>query len=666
MVFTRWTRRSDSVFLSLGRSIKISALTAGYFLLNAFTTNAQTDTIKIQEVTISAYKTPVNFADAARIISLLSAGEIEDAPLTSINDALKSAMNVDVRERGVYGVQSDLNIRGGSFDQNVVLINGVRMSDPQTGHFQMNLPIDLIDIERIEMLHGASSSLYGNNAFSGAINIITGNDDRSGVKVGLLAGEHELFGGNIALNLSTKKIKNYLSVAKKVSAGYTQNTDFDILNLFYKGKLITDAGALQLQAGYLDKSFGANNFYTPVYPNQYEENKTWMANLKFFTNGNFKISPSIYFRRNFDRFELFRNNPPAWYSNHNYHTTDVYGAEIGTQFNTGSGQMALGADWNTESILSNKLGEVLDNEQAIKGVEGVSYTNGKTRQNFTAFFEQRFRFNNLQISTSLSANFNSMFDWNFYPGIDLSLNINPNFKLIASASRSGRIPTYTDLYYVGPTNIGNPDLKTETANTFEFGSKYITKTLIIQSAIFFRQGNNIIDWVKINADDPWQSNNIVAINTIGVEISAKFMFQEKYGDKFPVHFLQFNYAYLDMDKSSDLYTSKYVLDYLRHNAGLTINHNIVKNLTANWQMNFQYRNGSYFPYTEESGIWAYRNAKNYEPLYLMDLKITYRYENFDFYIQGKNIFDNEQQDIENVLLPGRWISGGLLINLKFN
>ncbi|MDF1548315.1 MAG: TonB-dependent receptor, partial [Bacteroidales bacterium] len=492
MVFTRWTRRSDSVFLSLGRSIKISALTAGYFLLNAFTTNAQTDTIKIQEVTISAYKTPVNFADAARIISLLSAGEIEDAPLTSINDALKSAMNVDVRERGVYGVQSDLNIRGGSFDQNVVLINGVRMSDPQTGHFQMNLPIDLIDIERIEMLHGASSSLYGNNAFSGAINIITGNDDRSGVKVGLLAGEHELFGGNIALNLSTKKIKNYLSVAKKVSAGYTQNTDFDILNLFYKGKLITEAGALQLQAGYLDKSFGANNFYTPVYPNQYEENKTWMANLKFFTNGNFKISPSIYFRRNFDRFELFRNNPPAWYTNHNYHTTDVYGAEIGTQFNTGSGQMALGADWNTESILSNKLGEVLDNEQAIKGVEGVSYTNGKTRQNFTAFFEQRFRFNNFQISTSLSANFNSMFDWNFYPGIDLSLNINPNFKLIASASRSGRIPTYTDLYYVGPTNIGNPDLKTETANTFEFGSKYITKTLIIQSAIFFRQGNNII------------------------------------------------------------------------------------------------------------------------------------------------------------------------------
>ncbi|NJO88029.1 MAG: TonB-dependent receptor [Chloroflexia bacterium] len=502
----------------------------GVFLLNAFNTVAQIDTIKIQDITVSAYKTPVSFADAARVINIISSKEISEAPLTSVQDALKSVMNVDLRERGVYGVQTDLNIRGGSFEQNVVLINGVKMTDPQTGHFQMNLPIDLMDIDRIELLHGASSSLYGNNAFSGAVNFITGSDNENHIRTGILAGEYGLFSGNLSASLSIKNFKNYFSVSKKVSDGYVKNTDFNILNLFYKGKLITKAGHLQMQAGFLDKSFGAFNFYTPRFPDQYEQNKTWMANLKFFSKGSAKISPSVYWRRNFDRFELFRYEPASWYTNHNFHITDVYGAEVTGQISTGAGKLGLGVDWNTEAILSNVLGEELDSERDIPGVDSTKFTYGKTRQNLNLSLEEQIIIGKLRTSIHLLTNYNTMFDWNFYPGIDFSFAVNKELKLIASVNLSGRIPSYTELYYIGGDSQGNKDLNAEKATSFEIGGKYVGNAFVIQSSVFYRNGKNIIDWVRANATDNWKSENLTKINTIGFDFLAKIDLKKGIGD----------------------------------------------------------------------------------------------------------------------------------------
>jgi len=614
-------------------------------------------------VRVNAYKIPISLVNVARIVTTISAAEIADAPLISINDALKSAMNVDVRERGAYGVQADINFRGGSFEQNVVLLNGVKMNDPQTGHFQMNLPIDLSDIERIEIIHGAASSVFGNNAFSGAINLITGLKNENSIKTGFFAGEHDLYGGNLALNLSSKKFTNYLSVSKKVSSGYIDYTDFDILNLFYNGKILTKSGDIQMQAGFLDKSFGANSFYTPVYPNQFEQNKTWMTNLKFFSNKQLKFNPSVYWRRNFDRFELFRSDPPQWYTNHNYHQTDVFGLEVSSQFESFIGKSAIGIDWNTESIISNKLGEILDNKTPIKGEDSVSYDHGKSRRNLNVSLENHYNYKKFTISASLMANWNSMFNWNLYPGIDVAYKMASNWSAIFSINWSGRIPSYTDLYYVGPSNLGNINLKPEKSLNYELGAKYIKSSIVFQSSFFYRQGKDIIDWVKLNPADKWESSNITNINTSGFEVSVKFMFKEKFGEHFPINLMTLNYTYIDMDKNSSNYISKYLLDYLHHNASITLNHDIFKNLSASWQFNFQHRNGSYIPYNQETKIWEI--SKTYEPLYLFDLKINYKYRNFDFFVQAKNIFNQDQQNIENVQLPGRWISGGVIVNICF-
>jgi iron complex outermembrane receptor protein len=661
MFFSKWSRKNNSVFLSIGRLIKISTLSASYFLLNAFILNAQTDTLKIDEINISAYRTKVTFANAPRMIDIISFKDISDAPVISINDALKSIMNVDVRERGAYGIQSDLNIRGGSFEQNVVLINGVRMNDPQTGHFQMNLPIDLEDIQRIELLNGSSSSIYGNNAFSGAINVITGHGSENSIKVSLMGGEYALYGTNLSLNLSTKKFKNYISASKKVSDGYIENTDFDIFNLFYNSKLLLNSGEFQFQAGYADKSFGANNYYTPVYPNQYEQNKTSFANLSFSSTSKIKYSPSVYWRRNYDRFELFRNNPPAWYTSHNYHMTDVYGAAINTNFNTIFGQSAFGIDWNNESILSNKLGEPLNDTIKVKGETNALFTRGKDRQNISSFFENQIELKKIRISARIMANYSSMFDWNFYPGIDMLYIAKEKLRFMASANWSGRLPSYTDLYYVGPSNKGNIKLSPEKATTYEIGAKYIDSSFLIQSAVFYRQGKDIIDWTKENPDSLWQSSNITHLNSYGYEFSAKWNLKSSFGEDFFIKTINLNYSYINADKSSDNYISKYALDYLKHDIGFSLTHVVYKKIIAGWQYNYQLRNGTYLPYNQNNKV--YEPAQEYQPIHLLDLKIAYQGKSMELWVQAKNIFDIEQQNIENVRLPGRWISGGVILRL---
>lgn len=660
--FNKWSRKNYSVLLSLSKVIKISVLSVSYFILNAFTTQAQTDTLKIEEIMVKAARTELKYSDASRIITIIDKEEIFSVPATGINAILSSVLSVDIRTRGAFGVQADMNIRGGSFEQGLVLINGIRVNDPQTGHFNLNLPIDIQDVERIEVLGGSGARVYGNNAFSGAVNIITNTENKKNIQLSLMGGSYEFFGVKLSTNYTIKNFKNYISLSKKVSAGYKENTDFDILNFYYSGRQTAQTGEFQVQAGFMDKSFGANSFYTPVYPNQYEQNKTAFANASYKSKGKVKMDYSAYWRLNFDRFELFRDNPASWYSGPNYHTNNLYGAAVNSNIETVVGKTAIGADVNIESILSNKLGDSLDIEKPILGVDDKFYTNGSNRQNISTFIEQQLKFNKLNISTGLMANWNSSFGWNFYPGIDLGYSIIKHLSIMASANWSGRLPSFTDLYYVGPSNIGNKDLIVEKAVTYEFGTKYINHFLVIQSAVFKRYGTNIIDWVKQNPEDLWESKNITNVDASGFEFSAKFSLRQATTKKFPVNYIRFNYSYIDMDKSSSEYISKYVLDYLQHKFSFTMEHNIYKKLKASWMFHYRKRNGTFIPYDLEAGQWL--NPKEYNAAWLLDLRMFYQLKSFKVYVEGSNLLDVKYQDVENVGLPGRWLRAGLRVNIN--
>ena len=317
--FKRWGRKAYSLFNAIKLPVRIGVLLAVYTTVaEPELVFAQTDSSKVSmkydldEVEVSAQRAPAMYSQVARIVSVINRDEIEAAPVQSIQELLEYALSVDVRQRGVHGVQADISVRGGSFDQTLILLNGINISDPQTGHHALDLPVSLKNIQRIEILEGPAARVFGPNAFSGAINIITNAEGKTNIKVDFAGGQYKLADLNLSGNLSSKNWDQFVAFNRISSDGYIDNTDFKTWNAFYQTKLDTKPGTIQFQVGHTNKAFGANSFYTANYPNQFEETKTNFASLKFETGEKIHLIPSIYWRRHQDRFELFRSEPSTW------------------------------------------------------------------------------------------------------------------------------------------------------------------------------------------------------------------------------------------------------------------------------------------------------------------------------------------------------------------
>ncbi len=620
-------------------------------------TNAQNDTIWIDEVQIEASKTPTIYSETSRIVNVLTKAEIRQAPIQSISDLLEYAMNVDVRQRGYHGVQSDISIRGGTFDQTLILINGIPFSNPQTGHHNSDIPVDIENIENVEILEGAGSRIFGPNAFSGAINIITGNSKENKLKFGLSVGENGLYSGLASGSFTKNYFSNNLTVSKKGSNGYVENTDYQILNILYQAGIQLKNNSLEFQAAYQDKGFGANSFYTPAYPNQYEATKTQFVSAKWKGGTKVKYQLSSYYKKHNDRFELFRTNPATWYTTHNYHQTHAYGFEGNLNFVSKIGRTAIGASFRNEKIYSNKLGFDMDEPKEVRGEDAVFYTKSDDRDNFSIFVDHAYHTSKFSISGGVMANWNSAFDWELFPGLDASFFITKELKIFASINKSYRIPTFTDLYYVGPTNIGNANLQPEEAVTIEGGLKYISKFFVAEMAYFNRNGKNIIDWVRLSSADKWESKNITELDTRGIEFS--FIANNKIfkSANLPIQHLRLSYAFVDVKKHSGNYISKYALDYMKHKLNLNIAHSITKNLSLNWQFSYQDRAGTYHHFINDV-------ETEYKPFVLLDTRLNWEIENWNVYLEVANILDEDYFDIGNVIMPGRWIRIGFIYDIN--
>jgi vitamin B12 transporter len=171
------SRKSYAAFNSLNKVIKICTLSIIYNIIASpgemlgqrIADTLQLNTYELGDVIITAGRTPMEVQHVARIVSVITKSEIERAPVQCLNDLIRYVAGVDIRQRGPLGVQADISIRGGTYDQTLILLNGVTVNDPQTGHHNLNLPIDIESIERIEILQGPAAKSFGPNAFSGAV-----------------------------------------------------------------------------------------------------------------------------------------------------------------------------------------------------------------------------------------------------------------------------------------------------------------------------------------------------------------------------------------------------------------------------------------------------------------------------------------------------------------
>ncbi len=668
--FKRWSRTNFAIFSSIGKTMKICVLTLSCSLVSIpaktkaqqLDTNVVKKTVDMEEITITADRTPADLSRTAKIISVIHGDELKRQANVSSEQALRSVASIDVRQRGGMGIQSDISIRGGNYEQSLIMLNGIYFNDPQTGHFNLNLPIDFESIQRIEVLQGSATRVYGANALSGVVNFITQADTTNFVKLSAMGGEHGLYKTTAITNLNFKNSSHYLSFSRFASDGYIKNTDFFQNNVFYFGKIEAKKATLDFQAGYNQREFGANSFYTPRFPNQFEANNTALASIKAETKTRIVVSPSIYWRTNSDRFELIRGmkDAPSWYKSHNYHQSQMYGAKINSWYQSKLGKSTVGVDYRQESILSTVLGKNLDKPIPVKN-ENIDYTKSYQRDYTSFFLDHEYFHEKFNVSAGLMANYNTdLKTWNFFPGIDATFLLLPKVSIFASANSSMRMPTFTDLFYKSATLIGNEQLKHEEAVTYESGLKYINSGFQVQLAVFERQGKNLIDWIKYPQDSLWRSENHTAITFKGLELVSHIKPSKLIDNLKFIENISISYTYLDINKNNQDFQSAYVLDQLNHKISASVSLNITQKLLFSYRFIYQDRNGKYSKYNTSDGS---SKLTDYEPFSLSDARLMWREKSWDIFVEANNLFDKSYFDIGNIVQPGRWIKAGASLKI---
>jgi iron complex outermembrane receptor protein len=593
---------------------------------------AQGDTITydLSQMVIKENRLELPFSDNSRTISILTQKDIQELNYNSVNEVLQNIGGVDVRQRGVHGVQADISIRGGTFEQTLVLINGIKMIDPQTGHHMMNLPLSVDDIERIEVIKGPGARIYGQNAFAGAINIITKSPSEKGANLNVEYGQNKTYNVNASVTLPMGRYNQRVSGNYSQSDGYRFNTDYEISTIFYQSTLDIKEGALNFYLGNVDRKFGANGFYgSETFTDQYEEVQTTFgtAELEKRISG-WKTTSRLNWRRNEDNWQ-FRRQDPEFFQN--FHTTNVYNAESHWSKGHNLGIFGVGIDVSYLDLESSNL----------RDAEG---SGSHTRTISNIHIENRFLFANesLDITPGLLVSNVSDIGTDIFPGLDVGYRINSQFKIYTNIGWTMRVPSFTDLYYQDAGNAGNPDLTEERAFTAEVGVKYQMKDLIIQGSAFNRAAQDQIDWsrVLIDSTEKWMPSNFNSATYTGIDLSVKKLF----GDKSLLKNVSLSYTYINAEFN---------------NTAITVSRNQLENLRHQLNLN------TFFGYNNlHLGLNVrYNNRVSLEDYTVVDTRLSYNLSSMTFYVKANNILDAEYRESNLVPMPGRWVLGGARFRL---
>lgn len=670
----RWKQfnhKAYSVFCSLKKEVNIGVLTfATLAFANVSPLSAQTEvkttdqsTVALDEIEVTGSRVPLTELESAKMVTVLSQQEIQAAAVHSVNDLLKYAVGIDVRQRGEFGIQTDISIQGGTFDQITILINGVNINNPQTGHLSADFPVSLSDIERIEILEGGAARIFGTSAFSGAINIVTKSDPQSHIAVDLMTGYYGLFKGGGRANYTKGSFSHQVSGSFSRTDGATTNSDFKTGKAYYQGVYGSKQADIKWQLGLSDRKYGANTFYTAAFPSQYEETNRLFASIQAETKGWLHLTPTIYWNRSYDHFQLIKDTPKV----ENFHQADVYGLNLNAYFTSFLGKTAFGAEFRNEGILSTNLGKPLDEDHFVKvpGQKEIFFDKKDNRTSTSYYAEHNVVLSNFTLSAGVLATMNTALDhkYRFYPGVDISYRPSIYWKLYASWNKSLRMPTFTDLYYKSPTQEGNIGLKPEKNNSFSLGATYRKSYFRADLSAFYNHGKDMIDWVMYTENDKYHSANF-ELKNMGLEGNWQLNFQELIRPTFPLRKISLGYSYIYQDKKDpiEIYKSNYALEYLRHKLVAQIDHTLWSKLSASWAFRWQDRMGSYISYSKQGSTGVLTPYSSYA---LMDLKLSWDADKYQIYGELNNLFDKEYYDLGNVPQPGIWGKIGFTYRINF-
>lgn len=599
--------------------VLIALFTAQSFAQEQTQQNQNLDTVMISSTRID-----LPFKENSRSIEIISSEEIKNSAATTLAGVLQEVAGIDIRRRGTAGSQADLYIRGGGFDQTLLLIDGVKMDDAQTGHHTLNAALPLEVIERIEIIKGPAARVFGQNAFTGAINIVTKKHITNSVSPQIQTGSFGQLNGSVTVGTALENSSHLLHVGKLTSNGYRYNSDYENSNYFLKSVFNKNTQPVEFLATFFDRNFGAENFYTTNATfHEYEETQnSLIAFMTTFKKGNLKLKPRAYWKRNQDMF-LLRRDDPSFYRN--MHITDKMGGELNGSYTSSAGITGFGIDLSKTYIRSNNLGH---------------------RNRFMAnlFLEHRFSLWNekVDITPGVAVTYFSDFKLHAFPGIDIGYNLSDRFKVYGNAGYTYRIPTYTDLYYSDPATQGNPDLQPEEAISGEIGGKYNSPKFSGGFALFYRDGRKLIDYVKDVDTDPFRATNLRDLYSKGFEVNTSYNFEINNMKQN----LSVDYAYLkDQVGELNLNYSRYSINSLKHHLTSRLSTQLIKNVHFN----------VIYKYAERTSGASYN---------VWDSSLIFDVKPFEFSILANNIFDADYIETGIIPMPPSNILFGLRYHFR--
>ena len=569
-----------------------------------------------QIVVVTAATTPVELGSVTRTLTVITREQIDVLPAHSIADVLRLVSSVDVRARGVRGVQTDFAVRGANFGQMLVLVDGVRMNDVQSGHHNGDIPVALDDVERIEILHGPGSALFGADAFGGTVNVITRRSvDRPTVQV--QGGSFGLASGRGAAGFQHGPLQQTAGVAMERSSGFMYDRDYESII----ARTRTSIGSRSsVSVGFLRKEFGANNFYGGNAPSREWTNQALVAgDHRFGETAGWTFSARGSYRSHGDRFIFNQLNPAL---SDNRHRTHAVVGDIAASHRVRTASVTLGVESGGDWIRSSNLG---------------NHDIGRV----SAFGEWRQQVGrDVQVDGALRVARYSQFGASWNPSVGIGWWPTQSLRLRASAARAFRVPTFTERYYADPANLARADVGPETAWAGEGGADlFLGNGWQIHGTFFGRADSDVIDWLRPTTADRWQTYNVRDVDTLGVEVGA----QKTFGGG---AFVLAQFTGIDLDAAAVTQLSKYVLDYAPRT--FTVAGYLPLPGAFNFAPRLEYRRRS-----RPAGTSDY---------VLMDVRIGRRIaRTLDLYLEGMNLFDREYQEIAGVQMPGATMAVGLAV-----
>ena len=555
---------------------------------------------------------------------IIDADKIKSIPGTSIAEILEYVLGLNIKRQGASDVLANISTFGGTGEQTLILVDGLKVSNQQTLHHDLDLPINIDDIKQIEIDRNAAAREYGTGAISGIINIVTKNGSERSSYLATEFGDYSLLNGNLMVNIPIGKSFHNLSFTSLSSSGYKTNTDFLKNTFYYKYSLQDGKTSTNFSFGYLTRGSGVFNHLSNVeeYNNQYEKNSTKFFNSKILWDfGRIKLESNTHW---FDhRDELaYDKNIGGWI---NYSNTEI-GANFNSIINYGRGTSRPGFAYNRETNSNTTVKEI-------------------KRDHYSLSFQQDFSLNKWKINIGISGNYYDDFGFFAAPGYQLVYNINNNANIYHKYDHGFRLPSFYEMYADDYIYSGNSDLNGESINSYEYGMQLYGSAMTMTISQFYKNNQNVIDWFSVTSGNTksWNSTNITDLLISGqnmrLELYPEIIKRLQFVNRFEV-----GYAYLNIEHNGQKDEYKNVSHFLQHQIIFGTQYSLPFGISRSWYI-------------------RYEQPATYDNRTIVDTQIHYQIWRIESTLNINNVFDVQYEDVEDVTLPGRWIRLGLRVNL---